>query len=235
MKISGSRLRRARRRLAARRHQPDGSFRFGARLFATALLTFAVIGVTGYVLLEQHLAHSQIANYAAGVRADAKGFEELGARAGSPAQATRAIDRFLSTVEARPGRVNAFLIDPQRVIVAAGRASSIGSRDAQDLNIRAALAHWTSYFGREIDPTEDHHNFEFVVPLNLPGGQFGRHVYEVTYDHHEGTVQFLRAIADYTLDPRMIIQGGQGFGLGCPSARVPSQPPDILRSGPLVV
>src|SRR6202035_1676587 len=37
-----------------------------------------------------------------------------------------------------------------------------------------------SFAGRDSAPNEDHRNFQFVTPVNLPGG---RYAYEVVYDH----------------------------------------------------
>ena len=79
----------------------------------------------------------------------------------------------------RPGTLEAVLIDQRHVIVAAGEDRVIGTEDA-DPRIDAALEHGTSYAGREGDRAKDRENFEFVVPVNLPGG---RYAYEVSYDH----------------------------------------------------
>ena len=45
-------------RLRAREN--DSAFGFGARLFAAVALTFALIGVVGYVLIDRNLEHRQI-------------------------------------------------------------------------------------------------------------------------------------------------------------------------------
>jgi diguanylate cyclase (GGDEF)-like protein len=224
----GARLRRAldpRRlpfaHLLAREH--DSSFAFGTRLFAAVALTFALIGALGYVLVDRNLEHHQIKSYAESQRADADGFEDIGAAARSPAEAIREIDRLLDVIGHRPGTLEAVLIDQRHTVVAASgaeardaveaagaptasgdataadRASSgvtaapgasggataadrnrlIGTTDA-DPRIDAALTHGVSYAGREGDPSHDRKNFEFVVPVSLPGG---RYAYEVTYDH----------------------------------------------------
>jgi diguanylate cyclase (GGDEF)-like protein len=180
----GPRLHRALhpRRLAQARlraRENDSAFGFGARLFAAVALTFVLIGVVGYVLIDRNLEHRQIQNYAAAQRADAQGFEDVAAHADSPADAIAQIDRLLDAVARRPGTLEAVLIDQRHVIAAAGENRVIGTEDA-DPRIDAALEHGTSYAGREGDRTEDRENFEFVVPVNLPGG---RYAYEVTYDH----------------------------------------------------
>jgi diguanylate cyclase (GGDEF)-like protein len=170
------------RRLAERRVARDNgsAFGFGARLFAAIALTFALIGLTGYVLIDRNLEHRQIENYAEGQRADARGFEDIGVDAASPAEAVRQIDRLLDVIGHRPGTLGAVLIDQRHVITAAAEKHLIGTTDA-DPRIDGALEHGSSYAGREGDQAKDRKNFEFVVPVDLPGG---RHAYEVTYDHH---------------------------------------------------
>jgi diguanylate cyclase (GGDEF)-like protein len=177
---SGWLLRPHRLLLERRRETDDGSaFAFGIRLFATVALTFALIGIAGYVLLERNLAQRQITDYAAAQRADAKALEREGARATNTADGIADIDRLLEGVAERPGTREAFLIDKHHVIRAAGDDRVVGTADA-DPRIDAALEHGKSYAGREADPSRDHRDFEFVIPLDLPSG---RYAYEVTYDH----------------------------------------------------
>jgi diguanylate cyclase (GGDEF)-like protein len=149
------------------------------RLLATVALTLMLLGVTGYVLLERNLAHRQISDYAAAQRADGRAFEDDGARAAGTADAIGDIDQFLDGVARRPGTSEAFLIDQQHVIRAAGAGARVGTTDS-DPRIDAALASGTSYAGNESDPTKDGRNFEFIVPVELRGQ---RYAYEVTYDH----------------------------------------------------
>jgi diguanylate cyclase (GGDEF)-like protein len=182
---AGRRLRRAldpRRRLAERRiaRENGSAFGFAARLFVAIALTFALIGVVGYVLVDRNLEQRQIKDYAATQRADARGFEDVAARAGGPAEAIGEIDRLLDAIARRPGTLGARLIDSRHVVVAAGEKPLVGMIDT-DPRIDGALTAGTSYAGREGDATKDRHNFEFVVPVALHGE---RYAYEVTYDHH---------------------------------------------------
>jgi diguanylate cyclase (GGDEF)-like protein len=171
--------------LHARRDRLDGSaFAFGVRLLATVTVTFALIGVGGYVLLERSLAQRQIDEYAAGQRADARAFERESATATSAADGLADIDRLLEGVAQRPGTREAILIDSGHVI-RAGTDALLGTTDS-DPRIDAALEHRASFSGRESDPTKDRSDFEFVVPVNLPSG---RYAYEVTYDHHTSDAQ----------------------------------------------
>ena len=79
-----------------------------------------------------------------------------------------------------PGPVEAVLIDPQHVIVqGCERCSTAGIARRRSAHRRRAEAR-PSFAGRESDPRTDRRDFEFVVPVNLPGG---RYAYDVTYDH----------------------------------------------------
>jgi diguanylate cyclase (GGDEF)-like protein len=178
-KTVGGRMLHPRRWLLGRRAgEDDSAFAFGIRLLATVALTFTLIVITGYVLLERNLAHRQISDYAAAQRADGKAFEDDGARAVGTADAIGDIDRFLDGVARRPGTREAFLIDQKRVI-RAGAGALVGTTDS-DPRIDAALGKGASYAGNESDPTKDGRDFEFIVPVELRGQ---RYAYEVTYDH----------------------------------------------------
>jgi diguanylate cyclase (GGDEF)-like protein len=185
-----------RRWLAKRRiaDESDSAFGFGARLFAAVALTFALIGVVGYVLVDHTLEHHQIENYAEAQRTDARGFEDLAGRTTSAAVAIVQIDRLLAATARRPGTLEALLIDQRHVVRAAGEDHLIGTRYA-DPRIEAALEHGTSYAGREADPTKDRDNFEFVVPVVLSGG---RYAYEVIYAHraYDAQLHDMRMVLD---------------------------------------
>ncbi|HSZ12629.1 MAG TPA: bifunctional diguanylate cyclase/phosphodiesterase [Solirubrobacteraceae bacterium] len=194
-----------------RRDGEDGSaFAFGIRLLATVALTFALTGITGYVLLERSMAHQLIDDYAEGQRADARAFELEGGRATSTADGIGDVQRLLEGVEQRPGTLAVSLIDQQHVIRAAGDRLLVGRTEA-DARIDAALEHGSSYAGREGGRGKDASDFEFIVPVDLPGG---RYAYEVTYDHHTYDAQLselrkvLALIGLFTL-----IGGGAAFYL----------------------
>jgi diguanylate cyclase (GGDEF)-like protein len=175
----GHTIRRVRRLLARGRASEEGSaFAFGARLLGAVAVTLALIGITGYLLLEHHLAHRQVTDYSAAQRADAKAFEREGAQASS-AVAISEVDQFIDAVARRPGTLEVLLIDPRNVIRASEDDALVGTRDS-DRAIEGALRNGSSYAGRENDPRRDRRDFEFVTPVNLPGG---RYAYEVTYDH----------------------------------------------------
>jgi diguanylate cyclase (GGDEF)-like protein len=179
-KTVGGRMLHSRRWLLGRRAEEEGSaFAFGMRLLATVALTFTLIGITGYVLLERNLAHRQISDYVAAQRADGRAFEDDGARAVGTADAIGDIDRFLDGVARRPGTREAFLIDQQHVIRAAANGALVGTTDS-DPRINAALGNGASYAGNESDPAKNDHDFEFIVPVELRGQHYA---YEVTYDH----------------------------------------------------
>jgi diguanylate cyclase (GGDEF)-like protein len=201
-----------RRWLSVRRLRgEDGSaFAFGVRLLVTVALTFALTGITGYVLLERSMAHQLIGDYAEGQRADARAFELEGRRATSAVDGIGDIERLLEGFERRPGTLAVSLIDQQHVIRAAGNRALVGRRGA-DARINAALEHGSSYAGREGGRGKDSSDFEFIVAVNLPSG---RYAYETTYDHHTYDAQLrelrtvLALIALFTL-----IGGGAVFYL----------------------
>jgi diguanylate cyclase (GGDEF)-like protein len=150
------------------------------RLVLALVITLAAIGGISYSLMAGRLRSEQTAGYNRIVQADVTGFEALGRTSQTPARAVREIDQLLNAVGDRAGVIEARLIDQRRVVVAIGAQSdAIGYRDS-DPRIRAALLHGTSYAGREADPRRGTKNFEFVSPVQLPGG---RYALEVGYGH----------------------------------------------------
>lgn len=197
----------------ARRRTGDGSaFAFGARLFATIALTFVLVGLTSYLLLERDLARLQISEYAEGQRADVRAFEREGTRATSTADGIDDIARLLEGVQHRPGTLEVLLIDRRHLVRAAGRGALVGTRDA-NARVDAALEHGSSYIGREGGPGRDSGDFEIILPINLAGG---RYAYEVTYDHHAYDVQLdeLRGILALIAAITLIGGGGVFYLLG---------------------
>src|SRR5271168_2133809 len=172
-------LRRFRRLLARRRGGEEGSaLGFGIRLFVSVMLAFALVAVTGYVLLERDLTHLQISEYAAGQRADARAFELEGARATGTADGVGDIDRLLEGIAQRPGTQEVLLIDAHHVVRATGNGALIGET-LVSFRIDAALEHGSSYAGREGGDGSGSSDFEFVLPVDLPSG---RYAYEVIYN-----------------------------------------------------
>jgi hypothetical protein len=91
-----------------RRVGNDGSARvFSIRMVPSVALTFVLVGVTGYLLLEHKLAQRQIDGRAAAQRADARAFEfegpALAARPRRSTTSTRSSTRSRA-VPARSGR-----------------------------------------------------------------------------------------------------------------------------------
>ncbi len=161
-------------------------FAFGARLVATVLLTFVLVGTGAYVLLERNLAQREITDYAAGQRADVRAFEAVASGAVSRADAIRRIDVILDSVARDPGTLEANLIDQRHVLVAEINFGHVGRAVPAEPHIDAALQHGRSFAGRDSAPKADHRNFEFITPVNLPSG---RYAYDVTYDHRSYDAQ----------------------------------------------
>lgn len=152
---------------------------FGIRLGLALVITLAAVGGIGYSLTADQLRSEQIANYKSVVQADGASFEALSRTSQTPARAVREINQLLNAVGDRTGVIEARLIDQRRVVVATGaRNNAIGYTDS-DPRIGAALLHGTSYAGGETDPRRGSKNFEFVIPVQLPGG---RYALEVGYD-----------------------------------------------------
>src|ERR1700730_1423956 len=177
------------------RHRADeqgSAFAFGIRLLASVVLTFALVGIGTFVLLERNLAQRQIDDYGAAQRADVKAFEAVAARASRPTEALEDIGVILDGVAKRPGTREAVLIDQHHAIVQALKDAQVGTTDS-DRGIDAALEHGRSFAGRDSAPTADHRDFQFVAPVNLPSG---RYAYEVTYDHrtYDAQVNDVRTI-----------------------------------------
>jgi diguanylate cyclase (GGDEF)-like protein len=193
----------AERRLAG---ENGSAFGFGARLFVTILLAFALIGIAGYVLETRNLEHRQIADYSAIQQADAKGFEKVGAGSATRARAIEEIDHFLNIVEQRPGTSSAILVDPQHVVRASGNDSLVGTVD-HARRIVTTLEHGTSYAGPDSDLTDKRHGFEFVAPVKILGA---RYAYEVTYDRGAYDAQLSEARRLLVLVGLLALFGGGG-------------------------
>jgi diguanylate cyclase (GGDEF)-like protein len=169
-------LSRARRRAT----HGNGARAFGLRLFAALAAALAVIGLLANVLLTDQLKRRQIADYARTQHADVKSFEAIGREFRDPKIAVREVAEVLNAIGKRPGTLEALLIDRGRVIRASGTdESAIGTRDS-DERIDAAIDRGRTHAGHEADPSRGTSNFEFVAPVQLPGG---RYAFEVSYDH----------------------------------------------------
>src|SRR5689334_3075915 len=78
----------ARRRLRVRRPgaaDHTSTFAFSVRLGVAITLTFALLGVTGYVMIGEQLQHRMLDNYTVEHRADARSVSEVHRRTGTAA------------------------------------------------------------------------------------------------------------------------------------------------------
>ena len=177
----------------ARRHSADGNgaSAFGLRLFAALAAALAVIGLLANLLLTDQLKRRQIADYARTQQADVKSFEAIGREFRDPKVAVREVAEVLNAIGKRPGTLEALLIDRGRVIRASGTdESAVGTRDS-DERIDAAIDRGRRHAGHEADASKGTSNFEFVAPVELPGG---RYAFEVSYDRQvlEGQLSDIR-------------------------------------------
>src|ERR1700694_349478 len=162
-----------------RRHRvgEEGSaLAFTLRLLGTVAGTFTIVGIAGYVLLERTLAHRQIGDYAATLRADVKAFQHQSTGGTNPTTAVLRVDPVLDAIEHRTGTREAVLIDSHHVVVQALNDAQLGKIEG-DAGINGALEHGRSFAGRDSGPGSDPQDFQFVSPVQLPGG---RYAYEVT-------------------------------------------------------
>jgi diguanylate cyclase (GGDEF)-like protein len=154
---------------------------FATRLFLAILVTFAAVGTVGYFVMSEEMQRGQIASYAKVHEADAQGLETIGRTEPDPRERQREMDAILSSVARRPGTVEVLLIDERNVIRSSGKERNLVGTWGSDRRIEAALRAGDAYAGREADAEQDTTNFEFVSPVNLPGGRFA---YEVSYNDH---------------------------------------------------
>jgi diguanylate cyclase (GGDEF)-like protein len=173
------------RRYAAWRAVGDGRNGEGTRDFALRLAvsfaaTLAVVGFIGYRYIDRQLTDSHVAQFAAAQRADAKTFESYMARAPSTREGFRRIDQSMDLIAHRAGTLETLLISPRGVVRVSAADALVGTR-AIDTQIRRTLRNGESYAGHEQSKGRDPSDFEFVTPINLPGG---RYAFEITYDHN---------------------------------------------------
>ncbi|MCW3002048.1 MAG: cph2 16 [Conexibacter sp.] len=171
-----------RRRWAARRFVPGcgGGAGFGVRLLAAILITLAVVGAVGYVLMAGQLRGAQLADYASTHRADARAVEAVGRHEGTSTARLAHINELLRAMSQRPGALKTLLIDSGSVVIASGTTAGVGTQRESDPRIESALRDATSYAGLGGDPRRHSRDFEFVAPVRLPAG---RYALEVSYDH----------------------------------------------------
>ncbi len=156
-----------------------GGLGFGARLFLSLVIALALVGAAGYKLISDRLYKQQLDSYARTQQADADGFEAEARKAPRPGVAIHEIDRLLDALGRRPGAIEAILIGPDNIVRASNIEALNGARDS-DPRINAALHAGASYAGHEADPARPSSNFEFVTPVDLPGG---RYALEMSFDN----------------------------------------------------
>jgi diguanylate cyclase (GGDEF)-like protein len=152
---------------------------FALRLGASFAAALVLVGVLGYVFMDRELRSTQIDRFAASQRADAATFELFGTTSTTHAAAISRIDEALYMIARRPGTLETLLIDRSGIVRASGDYGVVGATD-MDPRIAAALRQGRSYAGLEADRGRNRRDFEFVAPVDLPGG---RYAFETSYDH----------------------------------------------------
>jgi diguanylate cyclase (GGDEF)-like protein len=157
---------------------PTSTFSFTVRLSVAIAATFALLGITGYLMMSDQIADRLIATYAAEHRADATSFVAIDLRAPDSFEAHHDIAQMLGVIARRPGVAAAVLVNADGVVEASGDPTDLGRHEI-DRRIETALRHGRTSVGREADPNADRADFEFVFPVQLDDG---RHAFAVTRD-----------------------------------------------------
>lgn len=161
------------------RGEQGAAWRFGTRMFGSVAVALLAMSFVGSLAISHQFRERQVRSYAAVQRADVASFNAIGERARDPRVAVREVDEILDAIGRRPGTVDTLLVDSHGIVRASDKDAQIGDRE-DDRLVLAALREGRSYAGREIDRGEDGGDFEFVAPVDLPGG---RYAFEVSYSH----------------------------------------------------
>lgn len=182
-------------------------WRFGTRMFVSVALTLVAMGVVGDLVISHQLGQRQIAAYASTHRADVESFNAVGKREPDPVAAVREVGEVIDAIGHRPGTIDTLLIDRHGVVRASDNALAIGTRE-DDRAVVDAVRHGTRYAGHEVDSGQDTRDFEFVAPVDLPGG---RYAFEVSYSHTQFDGELAALRHDLIVLGLMILLGGGGI------------------------
>jgi diguanylate cyclase (GGDEF)-like protein len=160
-------------------------------MLLTVGVTLLVVGAAAYFLVGGQVRAREIATYLTIQRADGHSLERVGHIAGSATAAEGVFDQVVRTIAARPGIVEASLIDPQGVVVASPSRAIDGTEDL-DAATAVVLAHGTTHAGRD-SARGRVGDYEFIVPVNLT---FGRYAFRTVFDHRtlDGQLSDLRGM-----------------------------------------
>ena len=165
-----------------------------------------LVGIAGYLFMNQQLRAGQIDQFAGTQLSDAKTFEFFGAHSSSQARALDRIGQALAVIARRKGTLEAFLVDRRHIVRASGGERGDGARHT-DPRIEAALTRGQSYAGREAGANLDAADFEFVTPVVLADG---RYAFEASYDKNVLTSQLAGIRRGLLLVGLLALLGGGG-------------------------
>jgi len=174
------------------------------RMLLSIALTLVAMGIVGDVVISRQLGERQIAAYAETQQADVQSFNAIGQREPDPDTAVREVGEVIDAIGRRPGTIDTLLIDREGTVRASDDASAIGTRE-DDRPVLDALRRGTSYAGHEVDAGQDGSDFEFVAPVDLPGG---RYAFEVSYSHDQFDAELEALRHDLILLGLVILLGG---------------------------
>jgi diguanylate cyclase (GGDEF)-like protein len=151
---------------------------FALRLFLALSLALTLVGITGYAEVDHMLQRRVIDQESIYQRSQADAIEAVATGLAEDDALIKA-DRMIHAAAKRPGTIETLLVGPDGLILAAHDDRLINSH-VTDARIDAALQRGVAYAGREKGRGQDGADFEFITPLNLPGGRFAL---EAAYEH----------------------------------------------------
>jgi diguanylate cyclase (GGDEF)-like protein len=151
-------------------------FGFAPRLAISVGLTLALVAGLGYAVATGYLKRHVIGHEQVYHRGQAAALEAI-ARGRDPRAARPLINRLIHVAAQREGIVAVNLIDSHYKVMGVSERGTFASLEA-DRRIEAAIERGTSSAGPEVD-THGERDFEFVTPVDLPGGRFA---FETEYE-----------------------------------------------------
>jgi diguanylate cyclase (GGDEF)-like protein len=173
---------------ARRSRASNDLLRFGLRLGLSLLLAFAAAGAVTFAMVSREIGQQRLerdldANIAEVHALEASATDSAEARAAGPRRTKRSVwlpevAERLELLQARPGTIEAILIDRRFRIVAAGDPSMVGKPDRTE-RVAQVFRERKAWNGGEAGSGRDREDLEFLFPVELPDGSY---VFEITTD-----------------------------------------------------
>ncbi|MDQ2622759.1 MAG: bifunctional diguanylate cyclase/phosphodiesterase [Actinomycetota bacterium] len=144
------------------------------------MLTLVLVGLIGYLVAFQELEERQLNAYRSIQRADVQSLQEAAARGVADGNLRSELRDALRMVAIRPNVVDAEVIGPDGIVVAARNRRAIGQSRTSDPHVEAVLDRGDDFALRGDDIGGDPDNFHFASPVQVRSERFAL---ETTYDH----------------------------------------------------